>query len=180
LPPEQVCLVEGIPVTSVGRTLVDLAGVVSWRALEDAYSVARRLKLVDDRSILQALDLAPNRKGAGRLRKLVAMHGKTLGWTRSELETRFLSFLHDRDLPRPEVDVSIGNRVVDFLWRKNGLIGEADSLEFHIDRFTQDRSRDIDHLALGFETVRITDWMVGREPEDLARRLRVILSRKRN
>ncbi|MGA7434082.1 MAG: DUF559 domain-containing protein, partial [Solirubrobacterales bacterium] len=152
---------------------------VSLRGLEDAYSVARRRKLVDAREIFRIVDQAPNRKGSGRLRRLVAQHSRTLGWTRSELETRVRGFTHEFGLPTPEVDVPIGNRIVDFLWRESHLIGEADSLEFHLDRFTQDRSRDIDHLALGFETVRITDWMIAHEPEALARRLGLILNRRR-
>ncbi|MGA7435475.1 MAG: type IV toxin-antitoxin system AbiEi family antitoxin domain-containing protein, partial [Solirubrobacterales bacterium] len=58
LPPEQTTAVDGIAVTSVARTLVDLAGVVSPRGLEDAYSVARRRKLVDAREIFRIVDQA--------------------------------------------------------------------------------------------------------------------------
>lgn len=175
LPETQIQLVDWIPVTSVARTLVDFAGVGCERDLEDAYWSARRKKIVSDRSIIATLDLTPNRKGAARLRRLANRTSALGESTRSVLESRFLSLCEKSELPTPQVNARIGDRIVDFFWSQQGLIVEVDSVAFHEFRFTQDRLRDMDHLASGLCTVRITHRMIEDRPEEVVRRIQEIL-----
>jgi hypothetical protein len=45
--PEDVCVVDGIPVTSVARTLVDLADVMELQELRETFQRARDIGLLD-------------------------------------------------------------------------------------------------------------------------------------
>jgi predicted transcriptional regulator of viral defense system len=84
-------VVDGIPCTSVARTLLDLAEVVGARGLERAVEQAEILRLLDMRPIDDVLARANGRRGAGALRAVLSdiRLGTTL--TRSELEERFLA-----------------------------------------------------------------------------------------
>ena len=176
LPQGQVAEKSGIPVTTVERTLIDMAGTCSDSVVADAFSAARRLKIVDLALLTRLLDERP-RKGAPRLRDLIRKFGPSRS-TRSELESRFLSVCLDAGLPRPVVDAPKGSRYLDFVWTSERVIAEIDSREHHLDRFDEDRMRDLDHLARGFETVRVTHRML-KSPDSTTDGIRRVLVRRR-
>ncbi|MCW2987643.1 MAG: hypothetical protein JWM24_581 [Solirubrobacterales bacterium] len=90
----------GIPVTSVGRTQFDLAGMLSKRGLERAMHEAEVRQLRDRLSLWDLLARYPRRRGAANLRALLA--AKTpAGITQTELEELFVEFLDEYGLPRP-------------------------------------------------------------------------------
>jgi hypothetical protein len=167
----------GIPVTTIERTLIDMAGVAPDRAVDDAFSAARRLKKLDLGLLTKLLDERP-RKGAGHLRLLIAKFGPSKT-PRSELESRFLGLCLESGLPRPRVDAPKGSRFLDFVWDKERVIAEVDSREFHLDRFDEDRIRDLEHLAQGYETVRVTDFMIETMPKKVAADLEEVFKRRR-
>ena len=77
-------------------------------------------------------------------------------------------------LPMPEVNVRVGTRLVDFLWRDQHLIVETDGYRYHRGRaaFEDDRARDLELHALGFEVIRLSYRQVAQEPRQIASVLR--------
>jgi very-short-patch-repair endonuclease len=167
--------IDQIPVTSPTRTLIDLAGIESARALDDRLSAARRRGLLDCQAVREALGRVPNRKGAGKLRRLLRLYETATKASRSELETRFLRLCFDAGLPMPEPDVRVGQYFADLLWREQRLIAEIDSRTFHHHRFEEDRIRDIDNLTAGYRTIRVTDRMLKTAPGQLVASVRTLL-----
>ncbi len=108
----------------------------------------------------------------------LAIGGRASGdHTRSELEARFLTLLRRHRLPQPEVNVRIDRFVVDFLWRREGLIVEVDGWKSHGTRFAfeQDRSRDARLKLLGFDVVRFTWRQIASERAAVAATIRGLL-----
>jgi predicted transcriptional regulator of viral defense system len=102
---EDVTVVDGIPTTTVARTLVDLATVVS--ALRKAIEEAERSHRLDVSAIEAVLERTRGRNGTGHERigaalAELARTGTTV--TRSLLEDRFLSLLDAHGLPRPSTN----------------------------------------------------------------------------
>jgi very-short-patch-repair endonuclease len=148
LRPASVTLCKGIPVTTPGRTIADLrrasrGGIrqISSRELRRAVRQAGVLGLPIDAE--QGLDR-----------------------TRSDLERDFLVLCRRHLLPAPEVNVRIGPHLVDFLWRNPMLVVETDGYAYHRGRvaFEDDRARDLDLRARGFEVIRLAEKQVNEEP----------------
>jgi very-short-patch-repair endonuclease len=164
---------DGIPVTRPGRTLVDLADVVSERALERAIDEADYLRLD-----CAGLGLRPGRAGSGRLAKVLSLYRLGTTRTRSALEERFLELCRRSKLPDPEVNVHVEGYVVDFFWQAQRLIVETDGHAAHRTRraFERDPVRDADLIEAGYRPIRITAWRLQGEPEAVARQLRRLLA----
>ena len=90
----------GIPLTSVARTLLDLAQNVRQDQLERAFEQAERLRLLDLSAVARLCERSNGHRGLTRLRPLVAQAGRPVTETRSELERRFLRLCDDAGLPR--------------------------------------------------------------------------------
>ena len=159
---------DGIPVTSPARTLVDLADVVSRRAVERAFDEAEYLRL-------DCTGLTPiaGRPGLGRLRDILAHHEAGSTRTRSELEERFLELCAGRGLPAPEVNARLNGHEVDFLWRGAGLVVELDGRAAHDTRraFERDRMRDAELAVAGQRVVRVTPRRLETAPDELAEQI---------
>jgi very-short-patch-repair endonuclease len=159
---DEVALIARIPVTSVSRTLFDLAALLSRRQLEKALSETEVRRLVDKVSIPDLLERYPRRRGSAVLRAILGEKATMRGITRSELEDLFVAALECTDLPRPRLnaDVAVGSRFfeADCLWSEQRLIVELDSSEVHgVDRaFEKDRERDRLLMTEGWRVVRIT------------------------
>jgi hypothetical protein len=103
------------------------------------------------------------------------------GWTRSDLEDRFLPFCERFGLPRPLINEWVAGREVDAFFPVERVIVELDGYDFHSGKesFRSDRDNDADALALDLPTVRITTDRLDDTPEKEARRLSRILARRR-
>lgn len=162
LPADEVTVVSRIPVTSVSRTLLDLAAVMAKPRLERALNEAEVLRLTDNLSVADLLERYPKRRGSVVLRALVRDGAVARGITRSELEERFVALLENSDLPRPRLnaDLAIRGRFfeVDCLWADPRVVVELDGWSAHgTDRaFEKDRERDRLLLAEGWRVARIT------------------------
>ncbi len=169
-------LLEGIPVTSVSLTLLTVAAEGNEQRFERAYEAAERKDLLDGRAIDRLLARHPRRAGSKLLR---AARGRDAlpGWTRSELERRFLRFCGERGLPQPAVNASIAGHEIDMLWREQRLIAELDGFEHHRTRraFERDRDRDTELLLAGYRVVRITWSKLVDRSDKLATDLRGLL-----
>lgn len=163
--PEEVETTAGIAVTTVARTLVDLAGMVGLATLKKTVGRAAIRKELD----LQAADLAiynaKHRRGLKALELALTPYrtkdGKPLD-VRSDFETLVLPELLGGGLPRPGCNVPLdidGERlVVDFLWERERVVVETDGRETHETppAFQSDRRRDQFLASAGYRVLRVT------------------------
>ena len=150
----------GIPVTTPGRTLADLATALPRRQLENAVEAAERLRLhvhIDD-----------HHPGARRLRDVVG--DGDLPFTRSVLEDAFLDLCDRYAIPRPLVNSIQEGIEVDFCWPAQRLIVETDGHEHHGTRagFERDRARDALLTARHWRVMRFTEPRVRDDAAEVA------------
>jgi very-short-patch-repair endonuclease len=168
---DEITRVEAIPVTTVPRTLFDLAAVLPRHQVEKAVNEAQVQRRLDPLSLRDLVDRYPRRRGASTIKAILSGLGTGLAVTRSELEALFLAFLRDRGFPRPEVNASlfVAGRWVecDFVWKDRRVIVELDGWAAHgtATAFERDRARDRMLSAHGWRLVRIT-WRHLHEERD--------------
>lgn len=97
--------------------------------------------------------------------------------TRSDLELLFLAVCEEYSLPRPEVNVRVAGRLVDFFFRDAGLVVETDSWSYHRGSaaFEDDHGRDLALHALGFTVRRYTGRQLEGAPGAVVADLRQAL-----
>ncbi|MGH2925399.1 MAG: DUF559 domain-containing protein [Solirubrobacterales bacterium] len=163
---------DGVPVTTVARTLLDLAEVIRPDGLRRAFETTERLRLLDLAEIRRACERARGRRG---LRPTLALLRslRPAPETRSELERRFLDFCDRFALPPPSVNGTVEGLEVDAQWPGPRLAVELDGYEFHRTRaaFERDRARDATLQLAGYRVVRLTYRRLTDEPEEVARAL---------
>jgi hypothetical protein len=164
----------GIVVTTVGRTLVDLADVVhKRRTLERAFDEAEYLKLDWESA-------APihGRRGFRLLTSVLAVHEPGTTRTLSELEERFLAFCEKHGFPRPMVNDSIEGYLCDFVWRDERVIVETDGSRAHGTERARRRDpiKDADLQIAGWRVIRIPSLRLFREPEAVREQLARLLA----
>lgn len=180
LPSGERTVERGVPVTTVPRTLLDLAAVVPAHHLRRAVERAVQADLFDLGPVTAVLDAHPRRSGHRALSTLLAdfrEHGDTV--TRSALEARLLQLILDAGLPRPQVNRFDGTRESDFRWPDHRLVVEVDSWTFHgrtRRAFDGDRARDRALLRDGWRVARFTDRQVLTAPATVVDDLRTLLA----
>lgn len=153
-------LADGIPATSVARTLLDLAGVVAERDLARALDRAERLRMFDLSEVLEVLARANGRRGAAALRRAIAAWEET--HAKSELEDRFRELVLASDLPRPRFNAlaegETRSHEVDVYWPAHRLVVEFDGYDFHRTRqdFDRDAAKDADLELAGLDVMRLS------------------------
>jgi hypothetical protein len=171
---------DGIPVTSVARTLLDLSAVVAAADLDVAIDRAERLGSFDLRAIQDVLDRGKGKKGARAVRRAIAAYEPST--QKSMLERRFKRLLEpEPDIPRPSfnalVDGESGTHEVDAYWEPERLAVQVDGFNFH--RTRRDRERDAasdaDLELAGLRVMRFTWDDVTVHGERTLRRLRLAL-----
>jgi len=181
LPGDERTVLDGIPVTTVPRTLLDLAAILQRHQLETAINNAEVLRLTDPLSLPQLLGRYPGRRGTAALRGALNEAALGAGITRSELERRFQDFVARIGLPRPELNAPLhiaGRWIeVDCLWRAQRVAVELDSRTFHgtAAAFERDRSRDRRLQVEGWTPVRITWRQLERDAPEIEADLRALL-----
>jgi very-short-patch-repair endonuclease len=162
LRPDERGTLNGIPMTGLSRTFLDLAAVVSRSQLEQAWNETEVRGLTDRVSVPTLLLRYPRRPGTAVLRRLLADEDATRGITRKELERRFRAVLDMTDLPRPRfnADLAVRGRFfeADCLWPEQRVIIELDGRAVHGTgrAFEKDRERDRILQAEGWRVARIT------------------------
>ena len=163
----------GIPVTSIARTLVDLAAVVNAQSLAKTRREAERSYRLDTRAIEDVLKRTAQRRGTGHAAMRAALGELAAGrvqMTRSALEEAFLRLLDAYDLPRPLTNHMLGAIEVDALWPRHKLVVELDGYAFHntTRAFQRDRDRTNELLEAGYAVRRFTHADVARRPAHVA------------
>jgi very-short-patch-repair endonuclease len=175
LDPRDVTEIHNIPTTTVARTLVDLAAVLSPDALARACHEAGILHGTTPAHVEAVLKRRPNSPGAAALRAI--LHGD-VHVTLSKLERRFLKQLKAAGLPLPETNRPAGGRRVDARWPAHRLTVEVDGYRYHRSRhaWEQDRRREREARARGDEFRRFTYGDVFEHPHFMLAELRVLLT----
>jgi very-short-patch-repair endonuclease len=181
LPEDERTVVDGIPVTTVPRTILDLAAVVSRRQIVRALNEVEVQRLTDPLSIPDLLARYPRRRGSAVLRELLDDAAGSLGVTKNELEEGFVSLLDSCSLPRPRfnADIAVGGRFfsADCLWQAERLIVELDGRAVHGTQqaFEADRERDRILISEGWRVIRVTWRQLRDEQNSIADDLRKVL-----
>jgi Protein of unknown function (DUF559) len=167
---------DGIPVTTVARTLFDLAEAVTSGELRGAWEEADRLGLLQLRAVERVCELGYGRRALRPIRSLLS-EARAPAVTRSALEDRFAAFCRRHDLPTPLTNVSVLGHEVDAHWPAQGLVVELDGFAYHGHRaaFERDRARDAALQAAGYRVVRLTHRQLRREAPRIATQLRKLL-----
>jgi hypothetical protein len=181
--PHDIEKVDGIPCTTVARTLLDLAAVVPRRQVERAFDQAEVLQVLDARAIEDVLERTHGHRGNATLRSILDDHVPGTTLTVNDLEEAFFAICRSVDLPQPEINAWIAleptGYKADFLWRREGLIVETDGRDVHTTRraFEDDRRRDQRLMLAGYRVVRFTERQVREEPARVGKTVRALLAR---
>jgi very-short-patch-repair endonuclease len=154
-------LLNGIPVTSPARTILDVAGDVTRRELEQALAVAERMRRKVRSELTELLRIHPRHRGSAALRRLLeslAASGTAPLFLRSTAEAAAWDLIVELNLPLPLVNHRLLGMEVDFHWPELRLVLEVDGFEFHggIEAFHRDRERDAALALAGHQVLRFT------------------------
>ena len=169
----------GIPVTTLARTLLDMAPSTTPKSLTRAVNTGRQNGHVHLDALAEVVKRHPRHRGAPKLRSVLGLAGQRP--TRSGFEDDFLEFCRRFGLPTPEVNTVVAGHEVDALFAEEKVIVELDSWPFHSSRtsFEDDRKRDADTLMADHVTVRLTNERFDGEPEQVADDVQAILAQRR-
>jgi len=199
LPPNHVSNIGGLPVTTVARTVFDLAGMprhplafrnerlrevhtkrITWlvnHAIRD-----HGMRMLDLQRVLAAVGRR-GKPGTAIIRQVVADLELDYEPTGSELEDLFLEVCDAYGVERPDGQVDMGTKDrwvgrVDFVWRRHKVMVEIDGSQHRapLDR-RADRARDAAFEREGGTVLRVSSWELVHEPESVIARLRQLLRR---
>jgi len=174
---EDITTVSGIPVTTVARTLLDLAGQVPHDHLTKAIKEADRQRTFDLNQVQAAMARTRGRTGRGHsaLSEAIEEHAALgLSATDSVLEDAFHRLVRDNALPSPEINAYVEGFRVDAVWRAAKVAVELDGWAWHHTRhsFEKDRERDQKLTAAGWRAVRFTYRQLTSRPDAVISTLR--------
>ena len=178
---EQDCTTyEGIPVTAVSRTLLDLGSVATMRELTSAVDRARRLGRLD----LDALDPLISRHrstvAAKRLTQALRLYRKPV-FDRARSELLFLQALEQEGETLPVLNSWVDRWEIDAYWEAERFAVEVDGWESHGSRqaFEDDRLRLEEMKLAGIDCIRISARRIETHPKQTAQRIGTFLARRR-
>jgi len=182
LPADEVTLKEGIPVTTVPRTIFDLAATEPLDVVKALLREAEFRELHDRLSLWDLVERYPGRRGIRKVKgALEALKDEPLDEYKSRFEERFAPFLTRHNLPRGRFNqwILVGDKriQVDCLWPERRQIVELDGWQGHKTRsaFREDRARDRRLKVAGYSVTHLTWNQLDDEPEAVASDLRVFL-----
>jgi hypothetical protein len=173
---------DDLPVTSVPRTLLDLAIRSRPAGLDRLLERAERQQLFDLGAIEALLDRAGGHPGRKRLRQALVIYQPDAAFTRSGLERRFLELVRKAGLPTPSMNYNYAGFELDAYWEREQFAVELDVYETHGSRaaFERDRLREDDLLVFRIETMRVTGPRLKKEPQATIKRVAEHLRRRRS
>jgi predicted transcriptional regulator of viral defense system len=160
---------QGIRVTTVARTIADIAPRLDDVQLTRAIHEARRNRDLTDHGLARLYALCP---------RAAYVFDSEEAPSRSIFQHTFTAFLELRGFPIPVFEADWHGYQVDAYYADHTLIIELDGYRDHSlpDRFEADRERDELAIALQHATLRITWKRLTRKPGELDRNLRAILA----
>ena len=170
-----------IPVTSIERTLLDLAVRLDDKQAERALVAADRTGKLRWQELDRLIARTPRRPGAPRLRRAMLAVDPAAVHAMSPLEIDFLTLCKREALPPPQVNVWAEGFLVDFLWPLERVVVETDGYTYHAGQpaFERDHVRTARLEARGYAVHRATYRMLTDEPELFIELVRGSLRRSR-
>ncbi|HEX6205952.1 MAG TPA: DUF559 domain-containing protein [Solirubrobacterales bacterium] len=182
LPTDEVTVKAGIPVTTVPRTILDLAASVDADTVENVLRESEFRQLSDRLSLPDLIERYPGKRGTRKVQvALDRLKEDPAGTKRSPLEERFAPFLRQNRLPLPRFNdwIEVGGKryKVDCHWPELRQILELDGWEGHSTRtaFREDHARDRRLTAAGYIVTHITWNQLDDEAAEIASDLRSLL-----
>jgi predicted transcriptional regulator of viral defense system len=174
LAPADLARRDGIPVTSVVRTILDLAVNSRERTVRRFIRQADDDKNFDLRAMEDLLARTKGHRGQAKVRAALEIYDETPVFTRSDLEKRFLEVVREAGLTAPSMNYFVAGYEIDAWWESARFGVELDIYETHGSRlsFEEDRERDDELLLAGIETTRVTGPRLAREPEAVVESVR--------
>ena len=186
LPADEVTTEEGIPVTTVPRTILDLAATEPLDVVKFLLREMEYRELWGPLSLWDLVGRYPGRRGIRNVRAaLEGIKDEPTGERRSPLEERFAPFLREHHLPLPRFNypITVGEKTfqVDCHWPQLRQIVELDGWQGHKSRsaFREDRARDRILNVHGYTVTHLTWNQLDDEAEAIASHLRVLLGADR-
>jgi very-short-patch-repair endonuclease len=183
VPDDERAVEEGIPATSVHRTIFDLAASEDVDTVIAMIKEAEYLHRYDRLSLRDLLDRYPAKRGSRKVQAaLQRITEEPTGRKRSKLEERFAPFLrrHRLALPRFNDWLLLGSKRyrADCHWPSLRLIVELDGWAGHSSRsaFQDDRARDRALKVAGYTVIHLTWSQLDDEPREVAGDLRALLN----
>jgi very-short-patch-repair endonuclease len=176
---------ESMPVTTVRRTLLDVAGrrdPRTERALDHA--LLHELTSVGQLWLMYEEAWTRGRRGVEILRQLLVQRTSDAAPTHSQLETMFLRIVRDRPFPQPRtqfpVGLDVGRVHLDFAYPESLIAIEVDGYAWHMDRRAFERDRERDNLLQqqGWIVLRFTWAMLRWQPDRVSEVIREALGRR--
>ena len=174
--PDDISLIDSIPVTSVERTLCDLATCLRYADLKRAFERAERLRIIDHRKLREAVDRMRGTPGAATMRRLLGYDPRPATETRSEMEIAFLELVTGAGLPPYQRNVLVHGYDVDAYWPEANLVVELQSYTWHSDpeAFERDHAKLAQLRVAGCEVLALTYRQVTREGEWVVSAIRAL------
>jgi hypothetical protein len=180
LPPADRTRRDGIPVTSLARTILDLAVDSRPKTVARFIERADEAKLFDLREMRELLGRSKGHRGRSTVRAALDAYRPERKFTRSGFERRFLEVVREAGLPEPAMNAFVAGHELDAYWDAERFGVELDSWETHRSRlsFEEDRVRDDEFLLAEIFVTRVTETRLDREPGVVVDSLRQHLARR--
>lgn len=168
LDPAELTRIDDLPVTTLERTLLDLAEVLSPHRFESIFEQADRRDLLNMSALRACAARNPGRRGLKPFRSLVDRYFSTPG-AEEGIERQFQVLLREERLPMPQVNVLVAGQRVDCYWPEARFVVELDSRDRHSHWAARERDmvRDANLLRIGIVTLRVTSRRMREERSEL-------------
>ncbi|WP_173077104.1 DUF559 domain-containing protein [Phytohabitans rumicis] len=166
-----------VPVTTVARTVADLARTGPFRAGVVVADGALRQRLCDRDSLLDIIEDCEGWPGVRRAREVAEFADPA---SASPLESISRAAFAEHGLPRPQLQAPITPYdFADFLWSAYRVVGEADGLGKYVtpEVLRNEKLRQERFAQMGYEVVRWTWREVFHRPDAVAHRVLEVLRR---
>lgn len=172
---------DGMPVTALPRTLLDLATRARPERMDGYLERAEDRELLDVRAVDDLLARAGGHRGRGPLGRALALYSPDPAFTRSKFERRFRRLVIAAGIPAPSMNFYVARYELDAYWPDLRFAVELDLFETHGTRaaFERDRRRQEELKLLGIEMISVTAPRLKREPEAVIGNLKTLLDRRR-
>lgn len=176
LSPDHVLHADGLPVTSIQRTVVDLAQIISRkhvrRIVDDL--IAERRVTVEEIRLVHDQVARRGKPGSAALRAVLNERGEGPAASASRLELEGLKVLRAHGLPEPVLEYPIPwhtTKRFDAAYPNLRVAIEWDSRRWHslVDAFERDRQRDRTAAVHGWYVLRFTWKDVTERSNEVAR-----------
>lgn len=171
--PEDRTRIDGFPVTTVPRTLLDLGQFLSFAELRNVVEAVERREQLDIGAVEDTLSRYRGHRGCRPLRRIISDYQWTPGANQG-IERDFQALLAEFGLPAPQANVLVEGLLVDCWWPESRFVVELDSKGWHKtwEAHERDRKRDAILLRAGISSLRITYRRIHKEPADVAEDVR--------